>query len=136
VEIKLKSYYERHRSKFIPVDPKSDTLFKDQQQADFEKVFKEALTGLCDAALQNRVKPVLLWLPSLDELGATNAPSVLATKRELSRTRGVVLAEPIPTGLPDPKALYLPDDPVHFNTRGNEIIAARVAESVTSPAAP
>jgi len=72
VEVKLKDFYERHRAKFIPVDPREDTLFKEQQQAEPEAVFRAAVDGICRLAISNHVQPVLLHLPVLDDLGATN----------------------------------------------------------------
>src|SRR5439155_13131871 len=39
VEVKLKDFYERHRTRFIPVDPQQDPAFKSQQQADPEAFF-------------------------------------------------------------------------------------------------
>src|SRR5439155_10933389 len=47
VEVKLKAFYERHRTKFIPVDPRQDTLFKEQQQGDPDSVFRVAIEELC-----------------------------------------------------------------------------------------
>jgi len=69
VEVKLKGFYERHRMKFIPVEPKEDTLFKEQQQAAPEAVFRTAIENLCSIALSNHIQPVLLHLPVLEDLG-------------------------------------------------------------------
>ena len=50
VEVELRKFYEQQRSKFIPVDPKQDTLFKEQQQNDPEGLFREAIEGVCQVA--------------------------------------------------------------------------------------
>ena len=152
VEVKLKAFYERHRSKFIPVDPKQDPLFKEQQQKDPDALFRQAIHDLCALAVTNGVKVVLLHLPTYDELIATNSPSVLLVKREISRDLHLPLVEMGPRFLAEPEAastnpvpgnaLYLEADPVHFTGRGNELIARRVVEAVAPlvtpgvPAAP
>lgn len=130
VEIKLRDYYERHRSKFIPVDPKEDTLFRDQQQADPDAVFREAIESLCRLAQTNGVRPVLAYLPIEGDWTLTNTPAPLRAKRlaaEKTRTPFVDLTEVIRA---EGKALYLEADPVHFNARGNELIARRLFEAV------
>src|ERR1041385_688919 len=60
VEVQLRDFYERQRTKFIPVDPKQDALFKEQQQSDPDAVFRDAMTDICRAAQSNHVRPVLL----------------------------------------------------------------------------
>jgi len=136
VEVKLKDFYERHRTKFIPVDPKQDALFKEQQQSDPDEVFGSAIEDLCGLALRKGVKPVLLYLPMLDELTATSPPGVLKVKREISGQLSIPLVEMTPDVQPMGKTLYLEADPVHLNAHGNEIIARRLFETVTNLAAP
>ena len=53
VEVKLRNFYERHRSKFIPVDPARDPLFKEQQQKEPEQLFQAALEDLCRVEKQS-----------------------------------------------------------------------------------
>ncbi len=47
VETKLRDFYERNRTKFIPVDPGSDTLFKEQQQSDPDALFRGEMADIC-----------------------------------------------------------------------------------------
>jgi lysophospholipase L1-like esterase len=129
-EMKLRNFYGQIRLKFVPVDPRQDTLFKEQQQKDPDALFRSAIEGLCRAALTNHVQPILLYLPFEYELTATNASSVLKAKRELSRQLGVPLVDLTPDLQPVGKALYLEADPVHLNVRGNEIVARRLFETV------
>ena len=136
VEVKLKDFYERHRTKFIPVDPQQDTLFKEQQQADPEGVFHKAIEDLCQLAQQRGIKPVLLYLPSLEEAGATNAPPVLKVKRDISRQLNLPLVDITQEARTGGKGLYLEADPVHFNNAGNAMIARRLFETLSPPAAP
>jgi hypothetical protein len=130
VEVKLQAFYGRHRTKFIPVDPHQDTLFKEQQQKDPEALFRSAIEGLCRVALTNHIQPVLLYLPVLTDLDNTNASSVLAVKRSLSQQLGVPLVDLTPDLQPLGKELYLEADPVHLNARGNELVARRLFELI------
>jgi lysophospholipase L1-like esterase len=130
VEVKLQAFYGRYRTKFIPVDPHHDTLFKEQQQKDPEALFRSAIEGLCRVALTNHIQPVLLFLPTLTDLDATNASAVLTVKRNLSQQLGVPLIDVTPDLQPLGKALYLEADPVHLNSRGNELVARRLCEEI------
>jgi len=132
IEIKLRDFYSRHRSKFIPIDPKQDSLFKEQQQKDPDAVFRTALEGLSSEALTHGVKPVLLYLPTLDALSASNETPILRVKREISRRLNLPLVDVSENVRPEAKSLYLEADPVHYNARGNEIIARQLLESVTN----
>ena len=129
VEVQLKNFYEQQRTKFIPVDPKHDALFKEQQKSDPNAVFRNAIVDLCQLASQNNVKPVLLFQPTVDDL--TKPGPVLETKREVSAQLGAPLVDLTPEVQPQGKSLYLADDPVHFNARGNELIAARLCQAIT-----
>lgn len=136
IEVKLKDFYERNRTKFIPVDPKQDALFKEQQQSDPEAVFRATIAELCHTATSNHVQPILLFLPRLDELGGTNQSLAWNAKRAVSTELGVPLCDVTPLLQPEGKALYLDADPVHFNVRGNAIVAQRLFETVTNLIAP
>lgn len=136
VEVKLKDFYERNRTKFIPVDPKQDALFKEQQQNDPDAVFREAITDLCRVARSNGVTPVLLFLPRLDELAGTNQNSGWRAKHSVSAALGVPFCDATPALRAEGNALYLDADPVHFNARGNEIVAQKLFETVTNLLAP
>jgi lysophospholipase L1-like esterase len=131
IEVKLKSFYERHRTKFIPVDPRTDTLFKDQQQSDPDALFRSAIEETCRLARAGGARPVLLYLPISDELDTTNAPSVLKAKREVSRALNVPLVEMTDDLRAKGKALYLEADSVHLNAEGNELVARRLFETVS-----
>jgi len=140
VEVKLKAFYERNRSKFIPVDPGQDPWFKAEQQKDPEAAFRGAIHNLCALASRKGIKPVLIHLPTFDELISTNPPVVLKVKREVSQELGVPLVEMGPVLRAQPggtsrspgeaRALYLEGDPVHFTSHGNEVIAQQLFEAV------
>ena len=132
IEVKLKGLYERERTKFIPVDPNQDPLFKAEQQKDPDALFRSAMENLCRLAQTNGVKPVLLFLPSLTDLNSTNVSSVLKEKRLVHGELGAPLVDLTPELLPGGKALYLEADPVHLNPAGNEIIAKKLFETLTN----
>ncbi len=132
VEVQLKNFYEQHRSKFVPVDPKQDTLFKAQQQKDPDAFFRAAIETLCATARSNGVPVVLMFQPNQNTLLATNAPSegVLRAKQQVSHQFNVPLIDLTDDLRPQAKDLYLDADPVHLNSKGNEIIGRRLFEVV------
>jgi hypothetical protein len=132
IEVKLKSFYERERTRFIPVDPNQDPLFKAEQQNDPDALFRSAMENLCRLAQTNGAKPVLLFLPSLDDLNSTNTSAVLKEKRVVHTELNVPLVDLTPELLPRWKALYLEADPVHLNAAGNEIIAGKLFNTLTN----
>ena len=136
IEVKLAAFYAQHRTKFIPVDPKSDALFKEQQLSDPDAAFRDAIAGVCRTAQSNHIQPVLLFLPMLDDLSSTNQSRVLRVKQTLASALNVPVLDLFADIAPEAKALYLDADPVHFNARGNEIIARRLFETVTNRFAP
>jgi len=133
VEVQLSEFYYRHRTKFIPVDPKQDRLFKEQQRSDPEAVFRSAIEELCKTALTNGVTPVLLYLPTLEDLDPTKASTVLKVKRAISASLRVPLVDLTADFQPFGKNLYLEADPVHPNAHANEIVARRLFEAVNHP---
>jgi len=130
IEVKLQHFYERQRTKFIPIDPKQDPLFKAQQQMDPDALFHAAIETLCRLAQDRGVKPVLLYLPTLDEVGATNSPPVLGLKRDISHKLNLRLVDLTPELQAHGASLYLRADPVHFNAAGNAVIARQLFETV------
>src|SRR5437588_1463582 len=136
VEVKLRNFYERHRSKFIPVDPARDPLFKEQQQKEPEQLFQAALEDLCRVAQSNHVKPILLYLPTADDLTATNPSPISKIKKNVSDALGVPLVD-LTSELRDAgKTLYLEGDSVHLDSRGNKLIAKQLFQTVTNLSAP
>jgi lysophospholipase L1-like esterase len=130
IEIQLRDYYERHRSKFIPVDPRQDSLFPEQQQADPDAVFRDAIESLCRMAQTHGVRPVLAYLPIEGDWTLTNTPAPLRAKRLAAEKTGTPFVDLTEVIRSEGKALYLEADPVHFNARGNDLIARRLFETV------
>ena len=132
VETELRNFYNQERLKFIPVDPKQDPLFKEQQQSDPDAVYREAIEGLCRLAQTNHVKPVLLFLPAVDEQTVNGRMQLLEIKRVASQKLGVPLVDMTADLQPQGKALYLDADPVHLNAQGNAMVAERLFETLTN----
>lgn len=132
VEVQLREFYEQHRTKFIPVDPQQDTLFKEQQQGDPDAVFRSTIEDFCLAVRSNGVQPVLVFIPTADDLESTNQSRVFRVKKEVSTKLSVPLVDLTPDLAGTGTALYLEADPVHLNARGNALVAGRVFESITN----
>jgi lysophospholipase L1-like esterase len=132
MEVKLKEVYARYRSKFIPVDPAQDALFKEQQQKDPAAVFRQAVESLCTTARANGIQPVLLALPLATDFASTNAQPPGLVHAETSHRLNVPLVDVTPEIAPGAATLYLEADPVHLNAPGNEIIARRLFASITN----
>jgi lysophospholipase L1-like esterase len=132
VEVQLQELYQRERAKFIPVDPKQDALFKEQQQSDPGAVFRDAIEGICRVAQTNHVQPILLYLPNLNELTATNRAEVLEVQYTAGTKFGVPLVDLTAALKRQGKELYLDADPVHLDAQGNAIVAERLFETFTN----
>jgi lysophospholipase L1-like esterase len=132
VEVQLKEVYERTRSKFVPVDPNQDTLFKEQQQKDPDVFFRKHIEALCALALTNRVQPILLYLPTLDSLNSSETNRVLQANLQVSQQLQVPLVDMTSDLKPKGSGLYLEADPVHLNAPGNEVVARRLLTTLTN----
>jgi lysophospholipase L1-like esterase len=127
VEVQLEAYYQRYRTRFIPVDPRNDTMFKDQQQADPDEIFREAIRGICELASAKGARPVLLYLPTQTELQSGRAAdNVCAIYEATAAATGAALVDPTAELQPVAAGSYLEGDPVHFNAAGNQVIARRL----------
>jgi lysophospholipase L1-like esterase len=132
VEDKFKGLYESQRAKFIPIDPASDALFKEQQQKDPDAFFRQHIDGLCTLALSNRVQPVLLFIPYIDQALAGETNRALKAKLQISRQWNVPLIDTTPVLTPHGRELYMEADTVHLTAEGNAVIARQIFESLTN----
>lgn len=136
VEVQLQALYQRERTKFIPVDPKQDALFKAQQQSDPDAVFREAIEDVCRVAQTNHVQAVLLYLPNANELAVTNRTAVFEVKRAAGLKFDAPLVDMTADLKPRGKELYLDADPVHLDAQGNAMVAERLFETITNRLTP
>ncbi len=133
VETKLQEFYAHHRTKFIPVEPQQDDMFKEEQQKDPDAFFRESIEQFCLTARTNRVVPIILYLPPKEALTTTNNrfAGVLRAKQQASARLNVPLVDMTEVLRSQAKDLYLDADPVHLNAVGNEIIGRRLFEVVS-----
>jgi lysophospholipase L1-like esterase len=131
IEVQLKEVYERYRTKFIPVDPSQDTLFKEHQQANPDALFRSQVATLCQTAVSNGVQPLVIYLPQLDELQGPSLLSMHKVKTELCQQMGLPFLDFTPLLRAQGKALYLDADPVHLNAAGNKIVAGRLRDEIS-----
>ena len=136
VEYKLKDLYERTRTRFVPLDPKQDTYFKEQQQKDPDAFFRDKIERICQMALSNRIQPVLLFMPAVEQLGSAETPQPLRAKTTVSQKLGVPLIDTTPDLKPQGAALYLEGDRAHLNVPGNELVARRLFQTLTNLVTP
>lgn len=128
VEVKLRDYYERYRTKFVAVDPAQDALFKDQQQKDPQEFFRRAIREICQYAIDRKVRPLLLCLPAQNALPPAPEGAESKNLKEVAASLHIPMIDMTPEITPKAASLYLDADPVHMNAAGNELIAARLVE--------
>jgi len=129
IEVKLENVYQRYREKFIPLDPQNDTLYKEQQQRDPDRLFRDEIEHLCRLALDEGVTPVLLYLPTQKELGEKPSGVYLA-KAAIARELNIPLVDLTPLLKDRNDPLYLDADTVHLNVAGNRLIADALAGAI------
>lgn len=128
VEYKLQKVYEVQRSKFVPMDPKQDTFFKEQQAKDPDAFFREQIAGICNIALSNRIKPLLLHMPTVRQLAEPESNQVIKIKSKVSETLGVPLVDMTSDMKSKGKDLFLEADEAHLNVAGNQLVAQRLSQ--------
>lgn len=133
IEIQLREYYERHRSKFIPVDPGQDSLFKEEQQDDPDKLFAKAIEDICLLSKQNGIHPILINLPVEGDWDLTETPVPLRIKQQVAEKLNVSLIDMTESIKSHNENVYLHADPVHFNSEGNKLIAINLFEYLKTP---
>jgi len=60
IEVKLKKFYEKYRTKFIPVAPEKDQFFTEQQNANPAFIFEHQIALIFDFLLSNRDERVII----------------------------------------------------------------------------
>lgn len=136
VEYKLKEVYARERSKFIPMDPKQDVFFKEQQARDPDAFFRDHIDGLCSLALSNGIKPVLLHMPTIRHLHSIEPDQIIKIKTQVAQRLGVPLVDMTADIKPKDKDVFLEGDEAHLNVAGNQLVAQRlfaVLKNLVSP---
>ena len=129
IEVQLAQVYARYRTKFIPIDPKQDQLFKEAQKSDPDAVFKKAIEEVCTLATRAGARPVLMYIPIQGDLEAGKESNVQKAKQEIAARLSVPLIDLTPDLKPEANAVYLDADPVHLNVKGNELAARRLTEA-------
>jgi lysophospholipase L1-like esterase len=132
MEYKLQEVYAKHRTKFVPMDPKQDTFFKAQQAADPDAFFRNHIEGICSLARSNHIKPLLLHMPIMGQLRNPEGNNVLKAKELVSRKLGVPLVDMTADMKPLGTNLFLEADEAHLNVRGNQMVAQRLFTSLTN----
>jgi lysophospholipase L1-like esterase len=132
VEYQLQAVYERTRQKFVPMDPKQDEFFKEQQKKDPDAFFREYIERICGLSITNQIKPVLMFIPSTLQLKESAEPNVLRAKKQVARQFNVPLIDFTDDLKPEGEKLYLEADTAHLNARGNIIVANKLFPVLTN----
>ncbi len=132
VEYQLQAFYEHTRQKFVPIDPKQDELFKEQQQKDPDAFFRDYIERICSLSLSNHIKPVLLFIPTTLQLEEKADSPVLRAKKQVAAKFNVPLVDLTADLKPEGKSLYLDADTAHLNVRGNVIVANKLYPVLTN----
>jgi len=130
VEVQLEDFYQKHRTKFMPVDPKQDQMFKEQQKSDPDAYFREVIERFCQIAITNGVKPLVLHTPVQTDLEKGVDGAVLPSKRQVAQKLNVPLVDPTEEMKDKTGSLFLEADPVHYNAAGSEIIARHLSDAL------
>ena len=132
VELKLRKYYERYRTRFIPVDPKKDEVYPGQQKTDPDAYFAEQIERICMLLKDRGISGLLIYIPSENELLSSEKSSVVKIKEEMSEKYGISFINFGDDFSRNSEELYLPSDPAHPNVEGNRIIANRIFDYIIS----
>jgi lysophospholipase L1-like esterase len=130
IEVKLKKYYEKYRTKFIPVDPEKDQFFKEQQKSDPSLAFEEQIKMICELIKSKNVKGLIIFLPIEDLLISRKTHMIKDIKQKESEAYSIPLID-FTIDFSARKDLYFfSDDPVHPNVAGNRMIAQRIFDHI------
>ncbi len=77
-------------------------------------------------ALTNGIKPVLLHIPSTDQLKVTEPSNVLRAKTQVGQALNVPLVDTTADLKAGCEEFFLEGDHVHLNVRGNQLVAQRL----------
>lgn len=136
MEVQLQKVYEAYRMKFIPIDPATDSLFKEQQQKDPDAAFREAIETTCRLAMTNGIRPVLLYMPMVQNIENPETSPSYRCKRDIAARLGVPFVDMTPEAREAKTGIYLEADPSHFNVKGNELVGRRLFEAVSRMTVP
>lgn len=128
IEVQLAHVYQKYRTKFIPIDPKQDQLFKEAQKADPDALFRQAIEDTCQIATQGGAKPVMMFIPRQDDLREGKESSVQTSKREICQRRGIPWIDLSADLKPQVESVFLEGDLVHLTVEGNAIVGKRLTD--------
>lgn len=131
VEVKLQKVYYKYRKKFIPIDPKNDILFKEQQHENSYVFFEDNIRDIFRLLNEHNVKSLMLYIPHKMEVISDRKSMVLPIKQRVSAAYSVPLIDFTQSFRQYSKRLYLEGDPVHPNVEGNRIIAEEIFRFLT-----
>ena len=130
LEVKLENIYQQFRHRFIPVDPRQDPFFKEQQQKDPDVLFRAAIENLSRLALSKQVTPVLIYIPTQGELRTGQRSSTYGIKAEIASELEIPMIDLSPSLEAGWAELYLEADAIHLNAAGNRVVAEALLQAM------
>lgn len=129
IEIKLKKFYRKYRTSFIPVNHAEDEFFKDQQRADARQFFKEYIEKIFYLLQKNDVKGLLIYIPSIGVRPSSHS-EIQQIYEEVSKSFNIPLIDFTEDFASSRQRLFLPGEYVHPNVEGSRIIANRLFNKI------
>jgi lysophospholipase L1-like esterase len=127
IEVQLQGFYNKYRTKFIPVDANAKTGAGDPQ-ADFMKLNAQVFREICDDSKTNGYKALMLCIPPDTAEYREGFAKIVAAKKSAAEASGqwFLDVEPLLNAVKEP--VYLEADPIHLNPRGNDIVGRALAD--------
>lgn len=126
IEVKLRRYYEKYRTKFIPISSDNEKLLIGKQIKDPASFFQRQITKMIDLILNNHIKGMLLFIPSEDLPSNQSEQEILRIKKQISNNYKLPLIDLSEDFREKKIKLFLPEDPIHPNVNGNILIANKI----------
>lgn len=127
IEVQLQGFYNKYRTKFIPVDANAKTGAGDPQ-ADFMKLNAQVFRDVCDGAKTNGYKAVMLCIPPDTAEYREGFAKIVDAKKAAAEATGQWFLNVQPELDAAKEPVYLEADPIHLNVRGNDIVGRALAD--------
>jgi lysophospholipase L1-like esterase len=131
IEVKLRKIYEKYRTKFIPIDPKSDSYFLSEQKERPYYYFDEQIDRIINLLMMYKVEALFVHIPEKTSLSLFEKPQILSIKEKISKKYNIKIVDVTKEFREATKYVYLPSDPVHPSAEGSKIIADRLFDHMS-----
>jgi lysophospholipase L1-like esterase len=131
IELKLQRFYDRHRVRFIPVDPTREAAPMDSDAA--VDHWSAVLDDIARLLHEQETAAIFLYMPTEGEVAGTSSfanGEIRRVKAATADRYGFPFLD-LTNGFREYESpLFLPGDVAHPNARGNRLIAERLVDVV------